>query len=217
MAFNVFLLKRLREVGLKKRELARQVQVNPSTVTKWIAGKAKPKSDKIDLLAKALHVHPFRILELLGAEIPTGAGQFVKVHVLPGRLPCGTPRESIMDYIEDIIRISAEGFDVNPRCTYYGIRATGNSMVGKGICDGYLIIFTPDLEVLNGDVAVVSIDDKLCARIVRYREDSIVLLAANPAYDPIVIPKEEEYFRILGKVVGVQGNPNRVNMNDHLF
>jgi len=214
---GVFIEKRLREVGLTKRELAEKVQVNPSTVTKWIRGTAKPKSDKIDLLAKALRVHPLKILNLLGAEIPSGMGIFVKVYLLPGSLPCGTPRESIMDYIEDVIKVSAEGFDVNPNCTYYAVRAVGNSMVGKGICDGYLIIFTPDLEVLNGDVAVVSIDDKLCARIVRYRDDHILLVAANPAYEPIVIPREEEHFRILGKVVGVQGNPNKVIMNDHLL
>jgi len=203
----------MKELGLTSIELAKRLNVSRPLVSKWLTKKGRPTLDIVDRLAEVLKVHPLKLLEALGMEIPLVEGQLVNVYVLPGSLPCGVPRGSIMDYVEDIIKIQTEGFGLNPNCVYYGIRAKGNSMIGKGIFDGYLVIFTPDLEVLDGDVAVVWVGEGLCARIVRYHQDYILLLAANQAYEPIVVPQNEE-FRILGKVVGVQGNPNKVIMDN---
>jgi SOS-response transcriptional repressor LexA len=213
MEFSTFLKRRMKELGLTSIELAKRLNVSRPLISKWLTGRGRPTLDMVDRLAAVLNVHPLRLLEALGVEIPLMESQLINVYILPGGLPCGTPRESIMDYVEDIIKVQSEGFGLNPNCVYYGIRARGNSMIGKGIFDGYLVIFTPDLEVLNGDVAIVWVGEGLCARIVRYYQDYILLLAANQAYEPIAVPKNEE-FRILGKVVGVQGNPNKVIMDN---
>ena len=61
------LKKRRQELGLTLREVATQVGVGESTVRKWETGLIENmKSDKIELLAKALKMDP---LEIIGIEI----------------------------------------------------------------------------------------------------------------------------------------------------
>lgn len=45
-------------LGLKDADVARISNVPPSTFTDWKKGKSKPKSEKLDKIAKALNVQP---------------------------------------------------------------------------------------------------------------------------------------------------------------
>lgn len=46
------------KLGLKDADVARISNVPPSTFTDWKKGKSKPKSEKLDKIAKALNVQP---------------------------------------------------------------------------------------------------------------------------------------------------------------
>jgi SOS-response transcriptional repressor LexA len=110
-------------------------------------------------------------------------------------------------YPKEVVKIKAEDWNLDPERIYLGIHAKDSSMLGRGIGKGYLVIFT-DLEVLDGDVAVVNIKDKLCARIVRYCGNSIYLLPTDFMHDPVVIPQNRGTSCIFGKAVLAVGNPN---------
>ncbi len=63
------LKKRRKELGLTLREVAEQVGVGESTVRKWETGLIENmKSDKIELLAKALKMDPLEIIGIKPKE-----------------------------------------------------------------------------------------------------------------------------------------------------
>jgi len=110
-------------------------------------------------------------------------------------------------YPKEVVKIKAEDWNLGPEHTYLGVYVEDNSMLSRGIGKGYLVIFT-DLEVEDGDVAMVNAGKGLCARVVHHCGDCIILLPTDLAHDPVVVPKG--WPCIFGKVVIVSGNPNEV-------
>ncbi len=217
--FARFLRNQLKSKNLTATALAEALGVSRPLVSKWLAGKGKPTVKHIPTLAFLLGVDLNLIYKMLGYDIEDVTWQNVatiRVSVLSNNLPCGEPNVFYDEYIEGVIEIPVQlGIIRNPHLTYYAIRAKGDSMVGKGIMDGYMVIFTPDLEVRSGDIAVVHIETGICARIVYFKGNTIVLQPANPAYEPIVLRRDLEGIegfenRILGRVVAVLGDPNEV-------
>ncbi|BER92720.1 LexA family protein [Atrimonas thermophila] len=211
--FGQFLKKKLQEKGYTLREFGERLGVSHAAVSHWIRGKNKPPREMIPLLAKELGVNIVKLYSLLGYVVESNPNT-IKVKVLSAEIPCGTPREYIDTYIEDEIEIAADVITTNPNLQYYAVRAKGNSMILRGIADGYLVIFSPDLEVRHGDIGIVWINHGVCARTVLYRGDHIILQPANPAYEPIVLDRKKDEYRIIGRVVAVKGDPNRISAGD---
>jgi DNA polymerase V len=212
-----FIRMRLKELSKTVTELASEIGADHSTVSSWMAGR-RPSDYYLPRLAKALNTPFLKILHMffedLGEATDFEEMDVIKIPVLMGAIPCGTPRESLNDYVEDFLTIPAELFGLAPGRRYFAVRASGNSMIGKGIGDKYYIIFSPDVEVKSGDIAIVSISGKVCARVVKHLNGAIVLQAANPLVEPHVVREDEiDEFQILGKVVRVFGDPNSV-IND---
>lgn len=213
-AFGSFLKSKLQEKGYTLREFGEKLGISHAAVSHWIRGKNKPPREMIPKIAEELGVNIVKLYALLGYTVKMSPDT-IKVKVLSAELPCGTPREYIDTYIEDVIDIPAEFITTNPNLPYYAVKARGNSMILRGIADGYLVIFSPDLEVRHGDVGVVWVNDSgVCARIVLYRGDHIFLQAANPTYEPIILDRHKDEFRIIGRVVAVRGDPNKVSSDD---
>lgn len=212
--FGKFLRKRMKEKEYTLQALAEKLGVSHGLISHWIAGRNKPTPEMLPKLAQVLEVNIIKLYKLLGyiKEAPPGT---VKVKVLSADLPCGTPREYIDTYVEETIEIPTDTITTNPNLQYYAVKARGNSMILRGIADGYLVIFSPDLEVRHGDVGVVWINnDGVCARIVLYRGDHIILQASNPAYEPIILDRNKDEYRIIGRVVAVRGDPNKISSGD---
>lgn len=206
--------RRLEELNMTQSELAEKIGVNRSAVSRWISGQTKPDFDTLLRVAKELQIDPMKLLDALGLVRKPKPGT-IKVRVLSADLPCGTPRQYIDTYVEETIEIPTDTITTNPNLQYYAVRAKGNSMILRGIADGYLVIFSPDLEVRHGDVGVVWVNnDGVCARIVLYRGDHIILQAANPAYEPIILDRNKDEYRIIGRVVAVRGDPNKISSGD---
>jgi SOS-response transcriptional repressor LexA len=106
-----------------------------------------------------------------------------------------------MRELKKLYRVNGEDWNLDPGRSYLAIRAEDNAMLGRGIGKGYLVIFT-DAAVEDGDVAVVSLKGKLCARIVRYCGDCVVLYSTAQQE-----PEVEDKACVLGKVVLVAGKP----------
>jgi len=83
------------------------------------------------------------------------------------------------------------------------LEVKGESMLEEGILPGDYVVVARDVEVRNGDIAAVRIDDEATVKRV-YREGGRVRLqAANPAYEPIVLEEDGRVVELVGKVVGL--------------
>lgn len=79
------------------------------------------------------------------------------------------------------------------------ITVEGDSMAPR-IEDGDQVLFA-DAELLNGDIGLVRYRGRYMIRGVFFEGGSIRLQAINKEYEPIIVPREDEDFCILGKVL----------------
>lgn len=86
----------------------------------------------------------------------------------------------------------------------FALRVQGDSMIEAGIHEGDLVIVRPQRTAHNGDVVVALIDGEE-ATVKEFRDKGryIELVPHNEAYEPIIIPKDNENLLIVGKVIGL--------------
>ncbi|MBO4447861.1 MAG: translesion error-prone DNA polymerase V autoproteolytic subunit [Kiritimatiellae bacterium] len=87
-----------------------------------------------------------------------------------------------------------------PAATFF-VRVQGDSMTGRGINDGDLLVVDRSLEPASGDVVIACVDGEFTVKTLRMgaRGAGVRLEAANPKYPAIVLRQGQEldYF---GKV-----------------
>jgi repressor LexA len=85
------------------------------------------------------------------------------------------------------------------------VRAQGDSMVDAGILDGDWVMVRSAPRVESGEIAICYLGKDGDVTVKRFidRTDCYELIPANQAYEPIQVPRDDPYFRIAGKVVGV--------------
>ena len=77
--------------------------------------------------------------------------------------------------------------------------AEGDSMIGRGIEDGNLLIFAKE-QCESGEVGCFCIDENIATcKILKIVDKQILLMPANDKYDPI--PVELSKYRCVGKLV----------------
>lgn len=114
-----------------------------------------------------------------------------------GTIACGTPIEAIQNYDGE----AAVPEDVS--CDF-ALRCKGDSMKDARIHDGDLVYIRAQPQVESGQIAAVLIDGEATLKRVYYHPNSVVLMPANPAYDPIVLDPataDPDSVRILGLAV----------------
>jgi len=123
-----------------------------------------------------------------------------------GRVAAGKP----IDYTETgtEIDVPPSFFRTPERASenHFVLRVKGDSMVGDGILDGDFVVIKkqPDAEAGQTVVALVG-SEATIKRYYKTKAGGVELRAANPAYDPILIPSltEAQSFKIEGVLVGV--------------
>ena len=118
---------------------------------------------------------------------------------LLGSVACGEPifaAQELDNYVECGSAVQAD----------FALRAKGDSMINARIHDGDLVFVRRQDDVHDGEIAVVVLDDEATLKRVRRKGGLTLLLAENPAYEPLVIGGEGETraVRILGKAVALQ-------------
>jgi len=86
------------------------------------------------------------------------------------------------------VDISSIGF--KPTRNTFALRVVGDSMEGKFICDGDIVILEHGAEPRNGDVVAALIDRKSTLKTFVQKGSKRFLKAENPKY-PNLIPSEE--------------------------
>ncbi|MBO5642861.1 MAG: translesion error-prone DNA polymerase V autoproteolytic subunit [Kiritimatiellae bacterium] len=88
-----------------------------------------------------------------------------------------------------------------PAATYF-VRVQGDSMIGKGINNGDILVVDRSLDPRDGDIIIASVDGEFTVKTLRITKKApsvIKLEAANPKYADIILKSGQE-LNCFGKV-----------------
>ncbi len=119
-----------------------------------------------------------RILRRASIEIP-----------LFGSIPAGfgADREQEAD---ECIPVTIDSIGFKPTRNTFALRVNGDSMIGRHICDGDIVVLEHGPEPRHGQVVAALIDRKSTLKTFLLRGGKPFLKAENPRY-PDLIPSEE--------------------------
>lgn len=208
MKIKDFIKMRREELGLSQEQVANACGVSKGTISRWEGGEIENmKRDKIKYLANILRVKPSSLIEDEVKEQENSymsnefSLHFCKIP-LYSSISCGTGM-FVDDNIEDYIAVPDKY--IRPNHEYFANTACGDSMIGKGIEPGNVLIFEKVNILDNGQIGAFCINDEdAVCKVFRKLSSGIILLeSANPKYEPIEIDlMKDDCFKIVGKLVG---------------
>lgn len=201
MKVNEIIKKRRKELGLTLKQVAEQLGVSESLISRYESNDVKNMGiDKIKPLAKILKCEPeylmgwvdnktsseidpqntYNFLSIpLYASISAGYGscqaEFIEMLPVPGLKPNGTE--------------------------YFAVRVVGDSMEPK-IPDNSIIIIKKDIAIENGEIGAFCFNETSYVKQKRVVNGRLILHSFNLAYEPIVVTEYDD-FKEYGKVVKV--------------
>ncbi|MGJ8604848.1 MAG: transcriptional repressor LexA [Marivita sp.] len=118
---------------------------------------------------------------------------------LMGRIAAGVPIESINDVPPTV---AIPGSMLSGSGKHYALEVKGDSMIEAGINDGDVVVIRETATADNGDIVVAQVEGYE-ATLKRYKRkgESIILEAANPAYEPRILPVGA--VKVQGRLVGL--------------
>ena len=139
----------------------------------------------------------FRTIEILvDNEYEQKRDDLVKVPLL-GKITCGSPIEAI-EMPDEWFTLPASLIPAKE--TVFTLRASGESMINKGIYDGDIIIVQKQKVARNGDVVVaMTLDNEVTLKTFYKENDRIRLQPENDTMAPIYL----DNCYILGKAIGL--------------
>lgn len=195
--------------GYSYPELAKITGISKSSLQRYATGETKKiPIDCIEEIARATGVSAKYLmgwedtqeqddLSILMEKYDNIRPIKLKRFPLLGEIACGQPIFANEDRESFIMA------DMDIRADFC-LRAKGDSMINARIYDGDIVFIREMPMVENGDIAAVIIDDEATLKRVYYypAKNKLMLVAENPAYEPLVyIGEELNYIRILGKAV----------------
>ncbi len=116
-----------------------------------------------------------------------------------GKIAAGTPIEAIQHASSSI---GVPGAMLNTNGKHYALEVKGDSMTEAGINSGDIVIIHEQPDANNGDIVVALVEDQEATlKTLNRTQNSIELIAANPAYETRVFTKDQ--VKIQGKLVGL--------------
>lgn len=191
--------------GLSYIELEKRTGIAKSSIQRYASGKTKKiPVDSIQAIAKAVGVSDRYIMgwednEQNSKSLPSNLIPLKKFRTVPliGRIACGEPILAEQNY--ESMLVLPEGVNAD-----FALKCQGDSMIDANIQDGDLVFIQETPEVENGEIAAVVIGEEATLKKVYVQGNTVTLLPANSAYEPMVYQKEElNDIRICGKAVAV--------------
>lgn len=139
----------------------------------------------------------FRTIEILvDNEYEQKNDDLVKVPLL-GKITCGSPIEAI-ETPDEWFTLPASLIPAKE--TVFTLRASGESMINKGIYDGDVVIVQKQKVARNGDIVVaMTMDNEVTLKTFYKENDHIRLQPENDTMEPIYL----DNCYILGKAIGL--------------
>jgi repressor LexA len=141
---------------------------------------------------------------LVGPDVLERDSKFRLIPLLPskpfqmlGTVEAGFPspaEESLAD------NISLDDLLIQNREASFLVKVSGDSMTGAGIMPGDMVIVDKGQVAKSGDIVIAEVDGQWTMKYLRKRGEEVILLPANPKYQPIR-PKHE--LKIAGVVTAV--------------
>lgn len=189
-------IRRHRELkGLTQKALGDLLGVAESTVSGWESSDKPPPSKYLSRLSQLLDIS---LEDLVGlAPRIEGAYPVTETVLLPvvGQAQAGAPKIAIQEYEEfkPVEKELIRGGD------YIWIRVEGDSMEQAGILPGGYVLVRLQPYIEPGQIGVVDLfDDGVVIKYVHPDRDRVVLLSANPNYQPRYVHADQ--CRIIGLV-----------------
>lgn len=198
-------MKDLREETHKtKAQVAREMNMPYTTYVNYEKGTREPNSEVLIMIATYFGVSVDYLIGRSESRLPENIiannliplKQIIKIPII-GRIACGKPILAEQNY---------EGFTYCPDNVKadFVLKCQGDSMIDANIQDGDLVFIEESPVVENGEIAAVVIGEEATLKKVYYQNDTITLLPANTAFEPMVFSKEEiNSIHICGKAVAV--------------
>lgn len=188
--------------NMKAIELSEKTGIPKSAISQYMSGYAKPKQDRIYLLARALNVSE---AWLMGYDVPMERTSSkprkkgVKIPVL-GEVIAGVPIEAI----EDILDYEEISEDMASKGEYFGLKVKGDSMEPVFFA-GDIVIVRQQPTADSGDIVIALVNgDESTIKKFKLLDDGLMLIPANPAYEPMYYTRKQVIelpVQIIGKVV----------------
>lgn len=83
------------------------------------------------------------------------------------------------------------------------LKVKGDSLKDAYIFTGDIVIVNPNLEAENGQFVVAVLDNEAVVKRLIKKKDVIELHSENPEYEPMIIEKSYQNFKLVGVVIGV--------------
>ena len=106
-----------------------------------------------------------------------------------GSIPAGFGRNREQES-DECIPVTIESVGFKPTRNTFALRVSGDSMIGKHICDGDIVVLEHGPEPLPGQIVAALIDRKSTLKTFLVKNGKSFLTAENPKY-PDLIPSEE--------------------------
>lgn len=191
--------------GKSAKDLSDLTNIPKSSISQYMSGYAKPKSDRIHSIAKALHISE---AWLLGYDVPMDRGEdertyrsadidFIRIPLYPP-ICCGNGGFTDEDIIE-YVPVPSKG--MSDPSHYFCQIAQGDSMKDAGIDEGDLLVFEKASTVYSGMIGAFCIDENE-AMCKKYTEVNgmIILQPMNSNYPAIPVDPLNEHFSCVGKL-----------------
>jgi repressor LexA len=106
-----------------------------------------------------------------------------------GSIPAGFGREREQEN-DGCIPVTIESIGFKPTRNTFALRVTGDSMIGRHICDGDIVVLEHGPDPRPGQIVAALIDRKSTLKTFVVKNGKPFLKAENPQY-PDLIPSEE--------------------------
>jgi len=106
-----------------------------------------------------------------------------------GSIPAGPPQTREQD-AEGCVSVDVESLGFKPTRNTFALRVTGDSMIGRHILDGDVVVLEHGPEPRNGQIVAALVDGESTLKTFVIKNGSPYLRAENPKY-PNPIPAEE--------------------------
>jgi len=114
-----------------------------------------------------------------------------------GSVEAGFPSPAEEELVDTL---SLDDLLIQNREATFLLKVSGDSMTGAGIMPGDMVIVDKGRTAKSGDIVIAQVDGEWTMKFLRKRKDDVVLVPANPKYQPIR-PKNE--LKISGVVTAV--------------
>jgi len=106
-----------------------------------------------------------------------------------GAIPAGLPETREQD-AEGCVSVDVESIGFRPTRNTFALRVTGDSMIGRHILDGDVVVLEHGPEPRNGQIVAALIDSESTLKTYLMKGGKPYLKAENPKY-PNLIPAQE--------------------------